>query len=76
MSNFEINRELRAYEGEKKLTEIAIEGQQRRMKDMLQGSMGEDMMAVLNGEKKIEISKYKKEKFRLISWFKRLLRKF
>ena len=75
-NNIELSRELRAYQGEKKLTKLAVTSEQQRMKELLLGSMGDDMKSVLNGEKRIEITKKKKKRFQLLSWFKRILRKF
>ena len=75
-NNIELSRELRAYQGEKKLTKLAVTSEQQRMKELLLGAMGDDMKTVLNGEKRIEISNYKKKRFQLLSWFKRILRKF
>ena len=75
-NNIELSRELRAYQGEKKLTKLAVTSEQQRMKELLLGAMGDDMKSVLNGEKRIEISNYKKKRFQLLSWFKRILRKF
>lgn len=75
-NNIELSRELMAYQGEKKLTKLAVTSEQQRMKELLLGAMGDDMKSVLNGEKRIEISNYKKKRFQLLSWFKRILRKF
>ena len=84
-NNIELSRELRAYQGEKKLTKLAVTSEQQRMKELLLGAMGDDMKSVLNGEKRIFlinwlftnlISNYKKKRFQLLSWFKRILRKF
>ena len=75
-NNIELSRELRAYQGEKKLTKLAVTSEQQRMKELLLGAMGDDMKSVLNGEKRIEISNYKKKRLQLLSWFKRILRKF
>ena len=75
-NNIELSRELSAYQGEKKLTKLAVTSEQQRMKELLLGAMGDDMKSVLNGEKRIEISNYKKKRFQLLSWFKRILRKF
>ena len=52
-NNIELSRELRAYQGEKKLTKLAVTSEQQRMKELLLGAMGDDMKSVLNGEKRI-----------------------
>lgn len=71
-----LERELSGYEGDKKMTKLAVSTTQYRMKELLKGEMGEDIKAVLNGERSVDVSYYKKKKFQILSWAKRLLKRF
>lgn len=76
MIDIVLSKELNGYAGDKKMTELAISTTQNRMAEMLNGEMGEDIKAVLNGEIKIKPTTYENNKFKLISWFKRMFRMF
>ena len=76
MIDIALSKELNGYAGDKKITELAISTTQNRMAEMLNGEMGEDMKAVLNGEIQIKPTTYENNKFKLISWFKRMFRMF
>lgn len=76
MNDIVLTRELRGLQGDKALTQHIITSKQEEMKKMLQGAMGDDMKAILNGEKTIEVSKIEQNKFKLKNWFKRLFRIF
>ena len=76
MIDIALSKELNGYVGDKKMTELAISTTQNRMAEMLNGEMGEDMKAVLNGEIQIKPTIYENNKFKLISWFKRMFRMF
>lgn len=76
MIDIALSKELNGYAGDKKMTELAISTTQNRMAEMLNGEMGEDMKAVLNGEIQIKPTTYENNKFKLISWFKRMFRMF
>lgn len=76
MIDIALSKELNGYAGDKKMTELAISTTQNRMAEMLNGEMGKDMKAVLNGEIQIKPTTYENNKFKLISWFKRMFRMF
>ena len=76
MIDIALSKELKGYAGDKKMTELAISTTQNRMAEKLNGEMGEDMKAVLNGEMQIKPTTYENNKFKLISWFKRMFRMF
>lgn len=76
MNDIGLSRELKGYEGDKKMTKMAISVTQNQMKEQLLGDMGKDMKDVLDGKRFVTVSKYKKKKFQILSWFRRLLRKF
>ena len=50
--------------------------QQEEMKNLLFGGMGDDMKAVLNGEKTIDMPKTEMHRFKIKSFFKKLFKKF
>ena len=72
----ELGRELRGLRNDKLMTERAIDCQKRDMVEQLKGGMGEDMLAVLNGERKVELGKLEKSKFRLSMFLRRIFRMF
>lgn len=76
MNDIGLSRELKGYEGDKKMAKMAISVTQNQMKEQLLGDMGKDMKDVLDGKRFVTVSKYKKKKFQILSWFRRLLRKF
>ena len=76
MIDIALSKELNGYAGDKKITELAISTTQNRMAEMLNGEMGEDMKAVLNGEIQIKPTTYENNKFKLISCLKRMFRMF
>lgn len=63
-------KELRSLEGERKMSEVAIQGYQHSIAEQLRSSMGEDMMEVLNGSKKVKLSFWDrmKHKFDTLLW--------
>lgn len=61
MSN-EIDRELQTMKSEKRMDELALKGHQWSISEKLNGSMGQDMMDVLEGKKKVEFSFWRKIK--------------
>jgi hypothetical protein len=76
MNDIGLSRELKGYEGDKKMTKMAISVTQNQMKEQLLGDMGKDIKDVLDGKRFVTVSKYKRKKFQILSWFRRLLRKF
>ena len=76
MSDIELIRELRGLEGDKALIKHAVSSKQEEMKNLLNNGMGDDIKAVLSGEKTIKIPKMEKKKFKVKLFFKKLFRKF
>ena len=66
----ELNREMRGLKNDQNMTRIAVESQKNRIAEELCGDMGEDMNAVLRGEKFVELEM----KFKIRDWFRRLFR--
>ena len=71
-----LQREINGLIGDINLTKLAVNSVQNEMKEQLTGEMGEDMTAVLNGERVVKAGVIEKHKFKVRSWFKRLLRMF
>lgn len=71
-----LDKELRGLRNDKKMTERVIDCQKQEMLKQLKGEMGDDMMAVLNGEKKVELGKLEKKKFQLKLFFRKIFRMF
>ena len=76
MSDIELIRELRGLEGDKALIKHAVGSKQEEMKNLLFGGMGDDMKAVLNGEKTIDMPKTEIHRFKIKSFFKKIFKKF
>lgn len=53
------------------MDEVALSGYQHTFSERLNGSMGDDMMKVLNGERTVEIVETKKK-----SWIDKMLELF
>lgn len=68
----ELNKELRGLKNDQNMTRIAVESQKNRIAEELSGDMGEDMNAVLKGEKFVELEL----KFKIRDWFRRIFRMF
>lgn len=68
----ELNREMRGLKNDQNMTRIAVESQKNRIAEELCGDMGEDMNAVLRGEKFVELEM----KFKIRDWFRRIFRMF
>ena len=71
-----LDKELRGLRNDKKMTERVIDCQKQEMLKQLKGEMGDDMMAVLNGEKIVELGKLEKKKFQIKLFFRKLFRMF
>jgi hypothetical protein len=76
MADIELQREINALKGDINLTNLAIKSVQNEMKGELCGKMGEDMTAVLNGERFVTVGKMEQGKHKVKSWFKRIFRMF
>ena len=66
----ELNRELQSLESERRMDKLALKGHQWELSQKLNGSMGQDMMDVLQGNKQIKFSLWKRirNNFRKILW--------
>jgi type III secretory pathway lipoprotein EscJ len=71
-----LDKELRGLRNDKKMTERVIDCQKQEMLKQLKGEMGNDMMAVLNGEKIVELGKLEKKKFQIKLFFRKIFRMF
>lgn len=76
MGNIELQREIRGLVGDINMTKMAVSSVQNGMKAQLAGEMGEDITAVLNGERVVKAPFTKKQKHRVTTWLKRLFRMF
>ena len=65
----ELQRELTTLESEKRMGEAAIKGQQWQLVQDLNGVMGKDMMDVLSGKKKVELTFWRKVKSNINKFF-------
>lgn len=76
MIDFELKREIDGLKGDLNITKLAINSVQIDMKEQLAGEMGEDMSAVLNGERIVKVGTIEKHKFKFKSWLKKIFRMF
>ena len=74
MSDFILQREIRGLQGDLNMNKMAVMSVQEDMKELLCGEMGEDMTAVLNGERFVKAGVIERKKHKIKSWFKRLFR--
>jgi hypothetical protein len=74
MSDFILEREIRGLQGDLNMNKIAVKSVQEDMREQLSGEMGEDMTAVLNGERVVRAGMIERKKHKVKSWFKRLFR--
>ena len=65
-----MQREIQSLNSEKRMDELALKGYQWTIAEQLKGSLGEDMRAVLNGEKQVKFSFWRriKNKIDKILW--------
>lgn len=66
----EIQREIQTMNSEKRMDELALKGYQNKMAEQLNGYLGQDMLDVLEGKKKVKLSLWKriKNRFDGILW--------
>ena len=76
MMNSELTREIDGLNGDRRMTQLAVESAKNDMREKLLGDMGQDMKAVLNGERKVEAEFGQRQKWKIKAWFRRLLRRF
>ena len=76
MSNFILEREIRGLQGDLNMNKMAVGSVQRDMMELLHGEMGEDINAVLSGERTVrpETGEVVRHKFK--TWLKRLFKAF
>lgn len=53
---YELSRELRGYESDRKMTERAVSSVQNKWKELLNGEMGKDIKDVMSGKKKVKLT--------------------
>lgn len=71
MRDIILQREIKGLVGDINMTKMAVTSVQNDMKSQLAAEMGEDITAVLNGERVIKTPFIKKQKHKVRSWFKR-----
>lgn len=72
----ELNKELRGLDRDKLMTARLIDAKKNEIAESLRGEMGKDMIAVLKGERTVELEKKEKRKRKLSAFFERLFRMF
>lgn len=70
--NYELNKELRGLKNDQLMTERAVMTKQEEIAKKLHGEMGQDMIDVLNGRKKVKLSINEKIKYRVNRFFNKL----
>ncbi len=63
--NRETHMELRTLESEKRMDKLALMGYQHGIAEQLNGSMGRDMMDVLEGKKQVKLSLWERIKHKM-----------
>ena len=76
MTDFLLEREIKGLQGDLNMNKIAVNSVQQDMKELLCGEMGEDMTAVLNGERVVKAGNVEVVKHKVRKWLKRLFRIF
>ena len=74
MADFVLQREMRGLQGDLNMNKMAVMSVQQDMKEQLCGEMGEDITAVLKGERVVKAGVIERKKHKIKSWFKRLFR--
>jgi len=72
----ELQREINGLKGDLNMTKMAVGSVQNDMRNQLLGEMGEDIDAVLSGERVVKVSVMKKGRHKILAWFKRLFKLF
>ena len=67
-----LDREITTLQSERKMGETEIKSQQSQMAIMLHFAMGNDLLDVLEGRKKVKLSRLIRFKY----WFKNILMRF
>lgn len=74
MDDFNLQRQIKGLKGDLNMTKMAVSIVQEDMKKQLNGDMGEDMMAVLNGERIVKAGIIEKNKHKIKTWLKNIFR--
>lgn len=64
MSDFELNRELKGLQSDKKIYEDELKNKREKMAYFLRNELGEDIDDVLNGKVKVKLSLKEKLKYK------------
>lgn len=75
-NSYELNKELRGLKNDQLMTERAIANKQEEIARKLQGEMGQDMMDVLNGKKKVKLTFKEKVSFLVKRFWNKLFEIF
>ena len=80
ISLFQINRELRGLNNDKKITELAVKSQQIKWAELLKGNVGKDINDVLSGKVEVKLTfgeiisqKLRNYKKKITNEFKKLM---
>ena len=83
ISLFQINRELRGLNNDKKITELAVKSQQIKWAELFKGNVGKDINAVLSGRVKVKLTfgeiisqKLRNYKKKITNEFKKLMEQY
>ena len=83
ISLFQINRELRGLNNDKKITELAVKSQQIKWAELLKGHVGKDINDVLSGKVKVKLTfgeiisqKLRTYKKKITNEFKKLMEQY
>ena len=83
ISLFQINRELRGLNNDKKITELAVKSQQIKWAELLKGNVGKDINDVLSGKVKVKLTfgeiisqKLRNYKKKITNEFKKLMEQY
>ena len=83
ISLFQINRELRGLNNDKKITELAVKSQQIKWAELLKGNVGKDINDVLSGKVKAKLTfgeiisqKLRNYKKKITNEFKKLMEQY
>lgn len=72
LEQFEISREIKEYNDEKKTFETALRNEQIKLAQMLKGEMGQDIQNVLSGKTKVKLPLLKRIKYSIKNFFNKL----
>ena len=83
ISVFQVNRELRGLNNDKKITELAVKSQQIKWAELLKGNVGKDINDVLSGKVKVKLTfgeiisqKLRNYKKKITNEFKKLMEQY